>query len=581
MRQASLTSLGMILLLGITINMQPEQAISKQFGMLDAVYHNGKIVTVNSNFDVVQALAVADGRIVAVGRNDEIKALAGGRTSLIDLGGKTVVPGFYDGHVHLMAGPGPDVQNWSHVRTLEELQKVLRQQAAQIKKGEWVQGDLTYGKFSGELPDRWQLDKVVPDHPVAITRGAHIMVVNSLALKKAGITSATPNPPGGRIVKDERGEPTGRLEEVSAWRLVWKLAPWRMPRDEEARANIRRQLEHLLSLGITSINLAGVLPFAPDNPYRYIEMYQLRWIQGLYEAMGERLPRLTVQIRLYPGYEAHVDPFNEGAADAIEKLENIGFYTGFGNDRLKLGAVKMSIDGGAEPWYLQPYADRPNFTGNVRIPPEVFYRVAKKAHQLGWQLGIHASGDAAVKMVVDTMERILKENPREGHRHYIHHVNLLPPEETLKKMARLGIGVSIQPNFIYRSGSRSRQLGDRVVRLNPQKSLVQYGIKIGYGSDGDPYGPLFGIWCAVNRIGADGKVYNPNERLSVEDAIRYYTLGSAYLTFDEKERGSLEVGKMADFVVLSEDILTVEPSRIKDIKILQTIVGGRVVYSSK
>ena len=538
----------------------------------DVIYHNGKIITVNEDFDIVGAVAVAAGRVVFLGSAEDAKALAGPQTRLVDLTGKTVLPGFYDAHVHIRMGRGPDIQDWTHINTRDGLLEAIRRRAAQLTENEWVRAVLKNEDWpQHKLPTLWDIDQVVRDQPVVLTRGAHVMVVNSLGLEKAGITRATPDPPSGTIVRDERGELTGWLREGAAWRLVWRVVPESLPDDETARTSIRGQLESLLPVGITSLNVAGIRP------------RQLHWIQEVYDAWGETLPRITVQVRLSPGYDQN-DSLEEGVERSIEELESLGFHTGFGSSRLKLGAVKMSIDGGLSGeafWSSIPYPGRPDFSGLIRIPQEAFYQVARRAHDLGWQLGIHAIGDAAVVMVVDSLEQILEESPREDHRHYLHHVSVLPPERTLQKMSRLDLAVSSQPNFIHSLGAfAANSLRDeRLARNNPQRSLTRHGIRLGYGSDGMPYDPIFGIWTAVTRTGHDGKIYAADERVPLRDAIRYYTLGTAYLNFDEKERGSLEVGKVADMVVLGEDILSVDPNQIRDIKIEKTIVGGEVLYA--
>ncbi len=538
----------------------------------DVVYHSGQVVTVNENDDIVQAIAIKDGRIVGLGSDDRVLGLAGPKTLRVNLEGKTVLPGFYDSHVHLRTGQGPGVQDWTRVRTREGLLDALREHASHLGEDEWVRGVLRNEDWpEDKLPNRWDIDQMVPRHPVVLTRGAHMMVVNSMGLAKAEITKFTTEPRGGTIVRDEKGELTGWLKESPAWRLVWRVAPRPVPDQDTIRMNMRHQLEDLLKVGITSLNVAGVRPA------------QLSTVQEIYEAWGETLPRITLQVRLSPGYDQN-DTLEEGVERSIQELRGLAIRTGFGNDRLKLGAIKMSIDGGFSGeafWSSQPYPNRPDFTGLVRIPGEAFYPVAKEAHDRGWQLGIHAIGDAAVMMVVDVLERILEESPRENHRHYLHHVSVLPPGETLEKMARLNIGVSSQPNFINSLGpfAVNSLRDERLARNNPQSSLARYGIGLFYGSDAMPYDPLFGIWTAVTRTGHDGKIYGADEGVSVKDAIKSYTFGTAYWNFDDKQRGSLEFGKVADMVILSEDILTIDPDRIREIQVEKTIVGGTVLYS--
>ena len=494
-----------------------------------------------------------------------MRALEGPETRMVNLEGATVLPGFYDGHIHISVGKGPGVQAWNTLKTREELFKAIRQHADTLKdKDEWV-----YGYVGDvELPDRTMLDNLVSDHPVVLTQTAHIMAVNSLALKKAGIADGAPDRPGGNFVKDQNGRLTGRIEEVAAWRKILNFVPSSEPTDEQAiLATIRAQLGIFPPLGITTANVAGVRLFDPNDPYRYRSLTRIGWVQRLYERDGHVLPRLRTQIRLLPGYEKYDDPVNVGAPEVIKELEGCGYHTGFGNDRLKLGAVKMSIDG----------------RGSLRIPPEVFYKVARRAHQLGWQLGIHAGRTPGIKVVVEAIEKILAEHPRADHRHYLHHATL-PNEDLIKKMASLKMAVCTEPKSIHGSNSDAQPL------RNPHRSYTDAGIPIGYasdlnavdvlGRDAHVWSPLFGIWSAVTRQGEDGKVRNPAQKVSLQEAIRFYTLGAAYITFDEKTLGTLEVGKAADMVVLSDDIFNVKPDQIKDLKIKKTIVAAEAIYSA-
>lgn len=541
----------------------------------DTIYSGAHFVTNDSASPTVEAVAVAAGRIVAVGDTADVLRLAGKTTRLLDLGGRTVLPGFYDNHVHLGGTrEDPRVQDWTGIDSKEALLAALDARATELPPGEWVLGTLENENMpQHKLPTRWEMDKVTPDHPVALRRG-HITLANSLAMKLAGITDETPAPPGGEINRNEKGEPIGWFWEGAGRRLVMRAVPPPPPvPDAVAEAELRDQLKALLPFGITSLNVAGM---RPDT---------LRWLQNVYARWGDELPRTTVQLRLSPGYDSYDDPA-EGPAAAIRELESLGFVSGFGNDRLKLGSVKMSIDGGfsaAAFMTIEPYPHRDeDYFGVQRIPEETLYAVASRAHALGWQLGIHAIGDGAVAMATNVLARILTENPRDDHRHFLHHVSVLPPEETLGKLAAHGILVASQPNFTYSLGpyNASPALSpERLQTNNPQRSLIARNIHLSYGSDGMPIGPLVGIYAAVTRKGVDGKVYGPDERVSVADAVRMYTLEPAYLTFDESERGSIAVGKVADFVVLGDNILTVPPGRIKEIPVEMTIVGGQTLYT--
>lgn len=586
MRRMSSLTVPTILLILSTVGCRAGTAGDASDGP-DVVYHGGTIVTANEDFDVVEAVAVEDGRIVAVGSAADVRPHARSGTREVDLQGATMLPGFFDNHVHAGGGGGSlmewkggmisEVPSWLRgVTTNDELYEAIRAHAATLEPGEWVLGSLSREIWPNQtLPDRWELDEAVADRPVYLTRGPHTSIMNSRVLELAGITRDTEFIGGGEVGKDESGEPDGRLYDA-ARRLVADI----LPRDddggpvpfEEQIENLRHRMLEFASMGITSVNVASVRP------------RQLRLFQATYDRYGEELPRATLQLRLSPGYDTW-DDLVEGVRVSIEELESLGFVTGFGNDRLRLGAVKMSIDGGLSApvfWSLEPYESRPDFQGVIRIPAEAFYPVAKRAHELGWQLGIHTMGDGAVKMVVDEMERILAESPREGHRHYLHHVAVKPPPETIEKMARLDIGVASQPSFTVGLGSYAVEAlaGEREATMNPTQSLLDAGIWVSWGSDGAPHGPRVALWTGITRRGWDDEVYGPGEAVSRQEAIRLHTWAPAYQTFSEDVTGSIEVGKYADFVILEENILTIEPDRIRYVPIVSTIVEGREIWSA-
>ena len=551
----------------------------------DTVYVNGHVVTVDDDFSIAEAFAVHQGRFVAVGTTTEVRARVTSDTPEIDLEGATVLPGFNDNHIHLGPGRGLDewrgamvgrVSEWTRgLTSMDQLETSLAGQVAQASSGEWIRGSLQREVWpNNRIPTRWQLDEVAPDNPVLLTRGPHTYILNSAALRLAGITNSTPDPEGGWIFRDERGRANGRVLEA-ARRLVDRVAPRSSRRTsyEDGLESMRTMLLDLSSLGITSANISGIRPGGIGQ------------IQDLYDRWGEELPRATMQIRLSPGHDTYDDPV-VGIRNSIAELESLGFKTGFGDDRLKLGAVKMSIDGGLSApvfWSVEPYEGRPDFYGAIRIPADVFYPVAKRAHELGWQLGIHTMGDGAVRMVADQIERILEESPSDDHRHYMHHVAVKPPEETLEKMGRLGIMVASQPSFTVGLGAFAEEAlaGEREETQNPTASLQAHGITVSWGSDGAPYGPLMTIWTGVTRRGYDGEVHGPGEAVRLEEALRLHTSAPAYFTFDEGRKGQISVGMLADFIVLSEDILAIDAERIKDLLVEQTFVGGREVYSRR
>jgi predicted amidohydrolase YtcJ len=549
----------------------------------DTIYYNAKVVTVNARFDIAQAVAVAGGAIVGVGANDQIKATAGAKTALVDLEGAVLLPGFYDNHIHL----GEPLQPWKHggmieavpdwlrhADDVESLVDALRKKATATPPGQWITGEVSREEWpNAALPTRWHLDKATTDHPVALARGPHTLIVNSKALALAGVTRET-KPPGGEIVHDAQGEPTGKILE-SARRVITRVMPPPAPAGgaDAQLAAWRTLLGQLASLGVTSVNVAGVRPEG------------LPLVKRLYEQHGANLPRMTVQLRVSPGFDTHDDP-QVGAAQSIKEIEAIGDPRKFfAVDKLKLGAVKMSIDGGLSApifWSLKPYENRPDFFGEQRIPDLAFTRVARRAHELGWQLGIHTMGDAAVVMVVNELEKILQARPRPDHRHYLHHVAVLPPAETVAKMARLEVMVASQPGFLLGLGAFADEALEpaRESTQQPSRSLIRQGVRVSYGSDAGPYGPLAALYAAVTRRSWNGEVKGKDEAVRIEEAIRMHTFEPAYFTFDERTRGSIEIGKDADFVVLDRDVLTLDPERLPDVRVLRTIIGGREVYSA-
>ena len=552
----------------------------------DVIYHNANVITGVSGAYKAEAVAILDGRIVRVGSDADVLRQASHSTRLIDLEGNTMLPGLFDNHVHanadrplLMEWKGgliSKVPDWvREATTIPELQGALRRESATIADGEWIIGALSREVWPNtSLPTRADLDEGTTSNPVLLTRGPHTTVINSPALELAGIDRTTTFPGGGHIGHDEDGEPNGRLYD-SARRLVSSIAPSRdadQLSDDQAIENLRQLLLQFASSGVTNVNVAGV---RPDR---------LRVFQALYARHGDELPRATLQIRLYPGYDRY-DDLEESVRVAIAEMQGLGFVTGFGDERLQIGAIKMSIDGGLSApayWSLESYENRPDYTGAIRIPADAFYPVARRAHELGWQLGIHTMGDGAVEMVVNELEKILAELPRDDHRHYLHHVAVKPPQETIEKMARLGIGVASQPSFTVGLGSFAVEslAGKREATMNPTKSLQDAGVWMSWGSDGAPYGPRVTLWTGITRKGWDNRVYGPEEAVTREEAIRLHTWAPAFQTFTEELTGTIEAGKFADFTVVGEDIMTMDADRIRYLPILRTIVSGRQIYAA-
>lgn len=550
----------------------------------DTVYINANVITGMPGERVVRAVAIRDGRILGTGSDAEMMRLAGSDTAVVDLEGNTLLPGFNDNHVHAGVDEGAlmewkgglisEVPAWvREARTIADLQAAVAREAARLAPGEWLVGALSREAWPNQiLPTRADLDEATTANPVMLTRGPHTTVLNSTALEMAGIDRSTTFPGGGHIGHDADGEPDGRLYD-SARRLVTGIVP--SPVEAPGGSgldNLKSLLLQFASSGVTSVNVAGV---RPD---------QLRYFQALYETDGDHLPRATLQIRLRPGYDAY-DDLELSVRDAIAEMEGLGVLTGFGNDRLKIGAIKMSIDGGLSApayWSSQGYENRPDYRGAVRIPAEAFYPVARRAHELGWQLGIHTMGDAAVDMVVRQLDRILEELPRDDHRHYLHHVAVKPTDDIIAMMARNGIGVASQPAFTVGLGAFAVEslAADREATMNPTKSLLDAGVHVSWGSDGAPYGPRVTLFTGITRKGWDDAVYGAEEAVSRAEAIGLHTLAPAYHTFDDDVKGTIAAGKLADFTVVGEDILTMDADRIRYLPILKTIVGGREIWAA-
>ncbi|WP_439533609.1 amidohydrolase [Polymorphobacter sp.] len=555
-----------------------------QAQMADLIYTNGKVVTVNAKNEIAQAVAVSGDKVLAVGSAADIGKLKGPSTKVVDLGGKTMVPGFYDNHVHLseplmpwryssMIGKLPD---WLiGVKTIPELVAAIKGQVAKTPKGEWIVGEISREEWpNSNLPTKEDFDKVSPDNPVVIARGPHTIIVNSRVIEAAKITRDT-KPKGGEIVRDAKGEPTGKILEA-AKRVVYEAMPPEklqgVKPPEKKAEDWRTQMRQLVSLGVTSGNVAGLRPGD----------FQL--LESIYNKDGDEFPRWTTQFRIWPGYDKFDDP-EEAVKVTIAEIEAFDPKAIYKHPKLKMGAIKMSIDGGMSApifWSTKSYENRPGFTGEQRIPDSNLYRTAKRAIELGWQVGIHTMGDGAVEMTVNELSKIMAELPSKDRRHYLHHVAVKPPEATIDKMAKFGIGVASQPGFLLSLGSFADEALEpaREETQNPVASLVKRGIRVSFGSDEGPYGPIAGIYAAVTRKSWNGTVKGLKEEgVSVADALRAHTMEAAWMTFNEKEMGSIEPGKFADLVVLSADLMTVAPERIQDIVVERTVIGGKEVFN--
>jgi hypothetical protein len=541
--------------------------LQAQGATADLVLFNGKIVTVDDAFSIRQAIAIKDGRILTVGGNELRNQYSAART--IDLRGRMVMPGFHDTHIHL-GGHSRRYIDLNDTTSLKQLKEQVSAKAKELGPNEWITGggwDEYHFTDGEKKPLRGDLDAAAPNNPVVLVRaGGHSSVGNSKALEQADINSATPDPPRGLIEKDSSGAPNGVIRERND--LYMRLVPKDKPADvrESLLADVRKQLQ----LGITSVIEAGS-SVDPDVVGSYAE-----W-ELLYQKHGTDLPRASVQV----GYPS---PQGEAKLGAM-RLKEFGKKTGDGNDRLRVGSIgEMAADGGftgPTAWSLVDYKGLPGFRGRAFFTPEQIHANIEEGHKLGWQFGIHAIGDAAIKMTVDALDDVITKYPRADHRHYLCHFTVLPPAHTMELMAKDKIHIAQQPNFTYNLEGRYVETleGNRLATNNAITTPVKkYGLFMAFGSDNLPIGPMVGLYAAVTRKGESGKVYGAGEAVSIKEAITMYTRNGAFLTREEKIKGTLEPGKLADMIVLPEDLLNVPPEKVLNMKVDMTIVGGKVLY---
>jgi predicted amidohydrolase YtcJ len=532
----------------------------------DLVLYNGKIVTVDDAFSIREAIAIKDGRILAVGSNDLRNRYTAARA--IDLRGRTVIPGFNDTHIHL-GGHSRRYIDFNDTTSLTQLKQQVSEKAKELGPGEWITGGGwdEYHFTEQRKPLRGDLDAAAPNNPVVLTRaGGHSSVGNSKALQLADINKATPDPERGLIERDASGQPNGVIRERND--LYTRLVPRDKPAD--VRDSLLQNVREQLKLGITSVIEAGS-SVDPDVVGSYAE-----W-ELLYQKHGTELPRASVQV----GYPSPAGQAKQGAA----KLKEFGKKTGDGNERLRVGSIgEMAADGGftgPTAWSLEDYKGQPGFRGRAFFTPEQIHANIEEGHKLGWQFGIHAIGDAAIAMTVDALDKALMDYPRNDHRHYLCHFTVLPPERTMRIMAKDKIHIAQQPNFTFNLEGRYIETleGNRLATNNSITTPVKkYGLFMAFGSDNLPIGPLVGLYAAVTRKGESGKVFGPGEAVSMKEALTMYTRNGAFLTREEKTKGTLEAGRLADMVVLPEDLLNISPDKLLKMKIDMTIVGGKVLY---
>lgn len=538
----------------------------------DTIFLNGDIYTGESPTARVQALAVRDGRILATGTNEQIRKLKGNDTAVVDLGGRFTMAGFNDAHLHL-AGGGMEKVNVNLVGTksLAEMQARIAERAKGTGAGEWIIGrgwDHTKwvaDQDEAKLPSRSDLDKATGDHPAIMTRvDGHIAVVNSAALKLAGITAATKDPEGGAYDRDAKGEPTGILRESAKDLFIEKFVP--KPSLSQRRRGIELALREAAEHGITSVQ---------DNSH---------WEDYLVYEELLREGKLTLRICEWLDFN-----------DDVRTLEQHRAHRPQSDPMLRTGLLKAYTDGslGSRTAYmLQPYHDDPKNTGLPQFAPDKLNELVRERTPGAFQYGFHAIGDAGTELALDAFEESIrfarqqsvKPALGDGFRHRVEHAQVVAPEH-IARFKTLGVIASMQPNHLLTDmyWAQERIGASRAPYSYAWRAFADAGVPLAFGTDYpvEPITPFRGLYAAVTRKSEDGTRKYPGEAIDIHQAIAAYTSGAAYAEFSEKEKGKLTPGLFADLVVLDRDITKVAPSEILGTRVLRTVVGGKTVFEPR
>lgn len=529
----------------------------------ELIFSGGNVHTVNQSNDVAEAVAVGGGRVLAAGSAASVRSLAGPGTRIVELAGRTLLPGLIDAHAHFPSvGTAMEMIDCKApgMQSITALQEAVRERAARQTAGTWIRGrGYDQSRLAEQRhPTRDDWDAVAPAHPVIFTRTCgHITSVNSAALALAGLAENTPDPPGGRYDRVD-----GRLLGVCYETASAPLHEVSGLSREDLREGLRRANAAYLAAGGTSVHDAGGLVGPAFMPCQDLV------------AAGE------ISVRLY-GFTTV-----NSKQHALIGMLNSGLHSGFGDERLRLGAFKVITDGsssGPTAATREPYASNSDDRGILYWSQDELDDLIGRAHRQGFQCTVHALGDRAIEQTLNAMARAQSEFPREGLRHRIEHCGICPPD-LQRRVAAQAIVPAIQPAFFWEFGDGYiRNYGrDRADTMFPARSLIGLGVRPAGSSDAPvtDYRPLFGIQQCLTRATMDGDVCGPDERVDLTTAIRMYTVNGAHASFEEGIKGSLEPGKLADLVVLGEDLRRVPAAQIRDTPVAMTMVGGEIVYEA-
>ena len=542
----------------------PERSRTQSRPAADLIITNAKIWTVDKSLPMAQAVAILGDRIVAVGSSADIDAWRGPNTHVIDAGGKLLLPGFNDAHVHFVSG-GMQLTNvqLKDASSPQEFARRIGERAKLTAKGEWILGgNWDETKWNPpNMPTKELIDAVTADTPVFVSRyDGHMGLANSVALRLAGITAKTPDPPGGTVVRDAEGNPTGALKDA-ATDYIDKVIP---PLSHDQRLKIVvRALAYAASVGVTSVQH---LVASYDDIAVYSELLQR--------------DELTTRIYAAP------------SITQVDDLAKLGIGRAFGGPYLRIGALKAFADGSlgsGTAYFYEPFLNQGSNRGllsDEMHPISLMRDRYIKADAAGLQICTHAIGDEGISTILDLYSEVIKAHGEADRRLRIEHAQHMAAKD-FERFAQLHVIASVQPYHAIDDGRFAEaHIGhDRASRTYAFRTFLDHGVRLAFGTDWEvaPLDPLLTVYAAVTRATLDGKNpkgWFPEQKLSVAEAIEAYTVGSAYAEFQEKVKGSITPGKLADMVLLSDDIFSIVPEKIRDVRVLQTFVGGRLVFDA-
>jgi len=550
-----------VLIFVIAANVVVDRAAHSQASPPDLIIVNARIYKVDRAFSTAQAVAIGGGKFTAVGTNDDIRRLAAGSTRVLDAGGKTIIPGLADDHLH--GAGGGDGVDLSRTRTLADVLTAIGAAVKRARPGEVVVTNADWHEAQlreQRLPYRRDLDAVAPSTPVVVVRGGHEYILNSAALKKWNITKATPVPPGGEISRDGDGELNGELMDRAKTLVTLPPAP---PLDEQHFIDEHRKLN---AAGLTSIRYPG----ASAEQYRILQ---------------QMAKKGTLTIRVNQLMRA----FEADSADKLKAaISSWGVRPGEGDAWLRVGGVKLAVDGGFEGgWMTQPYAGDWGRGGEYRgvntVKQQPYTDMVVELNRQGWRVATHAVGDAAIDEVLAAYETADAEKSIVGRRWTIEHA-FIPRADHFPRMKKLGLVISAQDHLYLAGPSLVKMWGrERAGWTTPMRTFLDQGFIVAGGTDSPvvPYPPLWVFYHFTTRDTISGGVLGAGQKITRREALQVETINNAYVTFEEQTKGSIEPGKLADLVVLPEDIMTCPDKAIESMQVSMTMVGGKIVYQQE